>query len=82
MCSVVAYRFNDSKAFRSSFAEEYAVASDEVFRALYEAESNRGAITGTDVWTVDVDNRACLLHGSDMEHSLVAGLDGGGVGED
>lgn len=82
LLGVVADALDDAEALGPALAEEQAVAGGEVLGPLDEAEGDGGAVAGADELAVDVDDGAGLGDGADVEHGLVARLDGGGVGED
>lgn len=82
MLRIVAQRLDDTKAFCSALAKEHAVTNREELRARDETEGYQRAVTSPNEGTVNVDDRAGLADGADVEHSLVARADSGSVRQD
>ena len=63
---IVAQTFDDTKPFRTSFAEEDAVTKGEVLWSLNEAERHQCSVTGADVCSVYIDDSTCLRNRTDV----------------
>jgi hypothetical protein len=81
MLRVVTDRFDYAKALGTAFAEEEPIAWSKVLRTLNEAECNCCTVSCADKLSVDVNDGTSLGNGTNVEHGLVFGLDGGGMGE-
>lgn len=79
MCRVVADAFHYSEAFCLALAEKYSVPRGQKFRSLDKSESDKCSVTGSDEGSVNVNHSASLADSSNVEHSLVSGLDSGRV---
>lgn len=79
---IISHRLDDAQTFCPPLANEDALSRTDELGPLDEAEGDGGLVAGADVRAVDVYDGAGLGDGADVEHCLVAGFDGGGVGED
>lgn len=82
MLRVVTDRFDYAETLGATLAEKKPVTWGKILRALNEAECDRCTVSGTDELSVDVDDGTGLRDRTNVEHSLVFGLDGSGVRED
>lgn len=57
---IIPHFLDNSQPFRSALTEQYPVSNGEIFRALYELEGYGGAVSSTNVVTVDVNDGAGL----------------------
>ena len=79
---IIANSLDDPQAFCSAFAEQYAIAHSKVFWSLHESERDNRPVASPNESPVDVDYGTSLRYRANVKHSLVLGLDGGGVAED
>jgi len=57
---IITHCLDNPKPFRASFTEQDSIARRQIFRPLYEPESDNRAVAGADVCSVDVDDGAGL----------------------
>ena len=79
---IVRKRLDNSQPFCTPFTKQYPITYRQILRTLYEAEGYRGPVPGPDEFSVNIDDGACLRDGADMEHGLILGFDGSGMGQD
>lgn len=82
MARVVANALYNPQALGLALSEKHSVSWCQELRSLDETEGNKSTVTGPDERPVDVDYRACLADGSNVQHGLVPRCDGGCVRQD
>ena len=80
MFRIIPHALDNPESFRSSLTEQYPITHIQELGPLYESESYNGAVSSSDVGSIDVDDGAGLGDGADVKHGLVFGFDGCGMG--
>lgn len=82
LLGIVPYRLDNAETSSAALSEQKSVSRGNVFWTLDKAKGNVGAIARANQLAVNVDDSACLRYGTDMQHGLIALLDGGCVRQD
>lgn len=79
MLGVIAKAFDYPQPFRLTLPEQDTIAGRQELGPLNKAERHEGAVASSDEGAIDVDHGTSLADGSNVQHGLVLGLDGGCV---